>query len=129
ATMAEGLEARTPMLDHRLVEYSAMLPDCLKISGSQTKVALRTLAGRRLPPEIVKLPKHAFDVPLKEWIAVGGARSWNQAKEALSDADFQMKHIRRLEAIARTGSRRALRTQWSLLALGLWLGNRTFSWQ
>jgi asparagine synthase (glutamine-hydrolysing) len=67
ATMACSLEARVPFLDYRLVEYSINLPANVKVRGREGKLILRNLAKRYLPVEVVRRPKHGFNVPLKFW--------------------------------------------------------------
>jgi len=67
ATMASGLEARVPFLDYRLVEYAINLPSFMKVQGREGKRILRWLGERYLPKEILKRPKHGFNVPLNVW--------------------------------------------------------------
>ncbi len=66
-TMAYGLEARSPLLDHKLAEHAARLPLALKVTRQETKVALRRLAGNYLPASLAKRPKRGFGVPLQSW--------------------------------------------------------------
>jgi asparagine synthase (glutamine-hydrolysing) len=68
ATMAHSLEGRAPMLDHRFVGYAASLPVHLKVSGRQTKVALRRLLESSVPRTIVEAPKRGFRPPLSAWL-------------------------------------------------------------
>lgn len=68
ATMAHSLEARSPYLDHRLVEWAAGLPRPLMFSGSTTKPLLRRLAAKYLPREIIAAPKRGFEIPLIDWV-------------------------------------------------------------
>lgn len=67
ATMAFGLEARAPLLDHRLAEIAGTLPVSLKVTASRTKVALREIASRYLPAEITSRRKKGFSIPLDDW--------------------------------------------------------------
>jgi asparagine synthase (glutamine-hydrolyzing) len=67
ATMANSLEARAPLLDHRLVEFAATLPVNRKIAGSTSKVLLRAIAKRLMPTEMVERPKMGFGVPIGDW--------------------------------------------------------------
>lgn len=67
ATMANSLEARAPLLDHRLVEFAATLPVDRKISGGTSKVLLRTIAKKLMPTEMVERPKKGFGVPIGDW--------------------------------------------------------------
>ena len=68
ATMAHGLEARSPLLDHVLFETAAALPDDVKLAGLTTKPILRELARRYLPDDVVTAPKRGFEVPLARWL-------------------------------------------------------------
>lgn len=79
ATMAVGLEARVPLLDHRLVELAFRSPERLMLG----KGVLRAVAARHLPPEVVHRPKHGFTLPLTAWI-LGPLRA--QAELACRDA-------------------------------------------
>jgi len=63
-TMAHGLEARSPFMDHRLAEYAARLPSSLKIRGRNLRYIQRKLAARYLPPEILSRPKQGFSSAL-----------------------------------------------------------------
>ena len=66
-TMAHGLEARSPFLDHDLVEYLAAFPSYLKIRGRTTKHLLRRLAEEYLPRPIVHREKQGFVFPIAYW--------------------------------------------------------------
>jgi asparagine synthase (glutamine-hydrolysing) len=67
ATMAVGLEARVPFLDHRLIEFSSRVPSRYKVRGMQTKHLLKRIAKGILPEQILKKPKHGFAVPTDPW--------------------------------------------------------------
>jgi asparagine synthase (glutamine-hydrolysing) len=67
ATMAFGLEGRAPLLDHRLAAVAGRLPTALKVTPSRTKVALREIAGRYLPQEIISRRKKGFSMPVDRW--------------------------------------------------------------
>lgn len=67
-TMAFGLEARVPFLDHKLVEYVLSLPSVAKLKGRTSKYILRQAIADILPQDILKRPKHGFEVPVDEWI-------------------------------------------------------------
>jgi asparagine synthase (glutamine-hydrolysing) len=68
ATMAHGLEARSPLLDHVLIETVAPWPAEIKLNGTTTKPILRQLARRYLSHEVVSAPKRGFEVPLTQWL-------------------------------------------------------------
>lgn len=66
-TMAHGLEARSPFLDHHLVEFVARFPPRLKIRGRQLKYILRRLGEQYLPSSIVQREKQGFMFPIAYW--------------------------------------------------------------
>ena len=67
ASMAHGLEARSPFLDHHLLEFAAGLPSHLKLQGREKKVLLRTALRGILPDAILDRPKMGFGVPIDRW--------------------------------------------------------------
>jgi asparagine synthase (glutamine-hydrolysing) len=75
ATMAVSLEARVPLLDHRLVEFAARIPRALKIRDGAGKWLLRQVAHRDLAPDLFDRPKHGFTMPINAWLR-GSLRSW-----------------------------------------------------
>jgi asparagine synthase (glutamine-hydrolysing) len=66
--MAVGLEAREPLLDHRLVEFAASLPEGLRVRGLQGKYLLKKAMGRYLPAGILYRPKQGFVTPIAQWL-------------------------------------------------------------
>jgi asparagine synthase (glutamine-hydrolysing) len=68
ATMSHGLEARSPFLDHHLVEFVAGLPGNLKLRGFKKKYILKEAMKDILPPQILKRRKKGFDVPVGRWL-------------------------------------------------------------
>jgi asparagine synthase (glutamine-hydrolysing) len=67
-TMARGLEARSPFLDHHLAEFVASVPAHLKMRGRTLKYLLRRVAAPYLPEAILKRPKQGFMFPLGSWM-------------------------------------------------------------
>jgi asparagine synthase (glutamine-hydrolysing) len=67
-SMAASIESRVPFLDHKLVEYSAALPERMKLRGWTTKHVLRRAMQGVLPPEILTRPKMGFPVPVGKWL-------------------------------------------------------------
>lgn len=67
-SMAASLEARVPLLDHRIVEFALNLPPHLKLNGNETKAILRRVMEPRLPRAVLDKPKEGFSIPLKHWL-------------------------------------------------------------
>jgi asparagine synthase (glutamine-hydrolysing) len=69
ATMANGLEARPPLLDHELLETTARIPSAYKISRGATKWLLKECYSDSLPKRLLQRPKHGFEMPVERWMA------------------------------------------------------------
>jgi asparagine synthase (glutamine-hydrolysing) len=67
-SMAASIEARVPLLDHRIVEFALSLPPQSKLRYGRTKVILRRAMHGRLPEEVLNRPKQGFSIPLKHWL-------------------------------------------------------------
>src|SRR5690606_33872729 len=66
-SMAVSLEAREPLLDHRLVEFAARLPSSFRLRGGTGKWLLKRSLRSRLPDEILYRPKMGFVTPISAW--------------------------------------------------------------
>jgi asparagine synthase (glutamine-hydrolysing) len=78
ASMAVGLEVRSPLLDSRVVELLARMPDAWKVRGGERKWLLRRVLERHLPAALLSREKRGFGVPLGEWLR-GPLRGWAEA--------------------------------------------------
>ena len=67
ASMANSLEARSPFLDHKVIEFAATLPENIKLRGAETKYLLKKAASKVVPPEVLYRKKMGFGVPLTHW--------------------------------------------------------------
>ena len=123
STMAHSLEARAPLLDHRLAEIAAKLPLDLKATKTETKVALRKIAADLLPPELVTRGKRGFAVPMKNWLKTD-LREW--VRDRLIDSASGTKQLFRPDAIDailnehNSGRRNHTSRIYSLLFFELW---------
>lgn len=123
ASMAASLEARSPFLDHRLVELCAALPSHYKLRGRTSKYLLRRLMRDRLPPEILTRPKMGFGVPVGAWLR-GELRSLLEdtvlSERALSRGYFRPAEVERLVRDHVSGVLDQPSHVWGLLVLELW---------
>ncbi len=126
-SMAASVEARVPLLDHPLVEWSARLPDRFKVRGMEGKVLLKRLARRWLPVEVVDRPKVGFTVPLSPWFR-GPLRELLAdtllAPACLARGYYRPEVLRGYVDDHLAGRRDRARELWTLLTLELW--HRTF---
>ena len=76
--MANSVEGRFPFLDHRLAEFSARLPDWLKLRGLTEKYLLKRLAKGRVPPQVVSRTKFPYRAPVAEALVGRQAPAWSQ---------------------------------------------------
>jgi asparagine synthase (glutamine-hydrolysing) len=122
-SMATGVEARVPFLDHTLAEFSATLPASLKIKGLERKHLLKKVAEHYLPREVIYRRKVGFTVPLTRWFTGPLApllRGVLLSARSLDRGYFDPGVLRRV--IEGHVQRRADREQaiWVLLALEIW---------
>ena len=97
ASMAVSLEARAPLLDHRVLELAWSLPRGYLFDGNTGKRVLRDLLTRYVPRSLIDRPKRGFSVPVKEWL-VGPLRDWVEdlisEKTLTEQGIFDVKSIR-----------------------------------
>jgi len=90
ASMAVSLEARVPLIDHRVVEFVWRLPQNMKVRGSSDKWLLRKILHRHVPREIMERPKMGFGAPVGKWLR-GPLRDWAESllsRQRIEEAGF-----------------------------------------
>ena len=78
ASMAVALEARVPLLDHRVIELAWRLPHSARIRGGTTKWLARQVLYRHVPRQLIERPKMGFGIPLGDWLK-GPLREWAES--------------------------------------------------
>jgi len=122
-SMAVSLEARVPLLDHKVVEFAVGLPSHLKMRDGTGKWILREAIRDLVPPAVLSKPKQGFGVPLRKWFRhelrhrVEGLRRPSSPIYEYVDAAA----VARVSAEHQAGRRDQSGTLWRLLVLDMWL--------
>ena len=123
ATMANSLEARSPFLDHHVIEFAASLPEQLKLRGLTTKYLLKRMLKRLLPAENLDRRKMGFGVPIGPWLRgklQPFLRETLLAEASLNRGMFRPEAVKRLVELHTRGERDYSHQLWTLLMLELW---------
>jgi len=122
-SMFHTIEARSPFLDHKVVEFGFNLDERDKFRFGQTKPLLRSLAADLLPPEITSAPKRGFEIPLQSWLN----RELSQelydrllASDSLARQLFDAKKLEIFLSSQGAYSKNWARKAWALLCLEYW---------
>jgi len=122
-SMAVSLEARAPLLDHKLIEFVTRIPSTLKLAGLETKHVLKRAVKDLVPAEILNRPKQGFGVPIQEWI---NQQLRSRIRDTLSDARTRQRgyvDARYVDVLLdehERGRRDHSMRLWSLVMLELW---------
>jgi asparagine synthase (glutamine-hydrolysing) len=121
-TMAHSVEARPPLLDHRVVEFAATIPSKLRLRGQTTKYLFKQAMRGLLPDAIIDRPKQGFAVPLAKWFR--GQLSGFTRDLLLSDTCnargiFNRSYLEKLIALNERGRNLDLQL-WTLISFELW---------
>jgi len=129
-TMAVGLEARVPFLDHEIVEYAMTIPGELKMKGKEGKVILKRIMEPYLPKDILYRKKQGFGVPIADWFR---GELYDYARTCLSKKRLQRQGLFDPSAIDRmlTAHKENPRIDYSmqinaLICLELWMHSTSF---
>jgi asparagine synthase (glutamine-hydrolysing) len=123
ASMAVSLEARVPLIDHRVVEFAWRLPVAAKVRGGTSKWLLRQMLYRHVPRRLLERPKMGFAIPLGEWLR-GPLRDW--AEGLLAERRLQQGGLLDAATVRQrwqehvTGKRNWQYLLWDVLMLEAW---------
>ena len=125
-SMAHGLEVRSPLLDHRIVEFACALGNNWKIHDGTTKYLLRHAYRASLPNDILRRKKHGFDVPIGAWFR-------HELKDLFADTVINAacpSYLKRSEIIKIWDAHQKQRGDygvklWTILVYYLWLAKQT----
>jgi asparagine synthase (glutamine-hydrolysing) len=126
--MAVALEARVPMIDHRVVALAWQFPEGWRIRQGITKAPLRELLSRYVPPHLFERPKAGFGVPIGEWVR-GPLREW--AEDLLAPMRIRAQGLLDEERVAALwqshleGRTSAASGVWSVLMFQAWLATQS----
>jgi asparagine synthase (glutamine-hydrolysing) len=122
-TMAVSLEARAPLLDHKLMEFAARLPASMKMRGLQTKHIFKRAVRDLVPAEILDRPKQGFGIPLDRWI---NDQLRERTRETLTEQRTRERgivnqdYVQKLLDEHERGRRDHSGALWTLLMLEFW---------
>ena len=123
-SMANSLEVRCPLLDHRLAELAMRIPHKWKMQDGRGKRILLKAIGDRLPPKLLSLPKKGFGVPLAHWFR-GSLRTflWDHltSRTFMERGIVSESFVHHLLREHDNGRRDNHNWLWMLLMLELWL--------
>jgi asparagine synthase (glutamine-hydrolysing) len=120
ASMAVSLEAREPLLDHRLIEFAARLPESMRVRGTTGKWLMKQAMRTRLPEDILFRPKMGFVTPIAAWLRgplAGAARAIADGGVLAQSGWFAPDAITALVDAHLSGRADTSRTLWQLLML------------
>lgn len=122
ASMAVALEARPPLLDHRVVEFAWRLPRRFKIRNGETKWLLRRVAEGMVPRQLLDRPKMGFGIPLADWLR-GPLREWAEDlldPKRLGGGFIEVEAARKLWSEHLSGKRNWAYALWTILMFEAW---------
>jgi len=122
-SMCHSLEVRVPLLDHRVVEYVVSLPARLKVKFFQGKHIFKSISKKLLPKDIVYRKKHAWNVPIDEWLRNQLYDPMNAVISTKGSGISEILNIPLVQRLAdehRKGSHNHSRLLWNVFVFVIW---------
>lgn len=123
ASMANSLEARSPLLDHKVIEFAAKLPESIKLKGSENKSLLKKVGARLVPRDVLYRKKMGFGVPIANWLR-GELKDF--LRDNLLSEKFAKRGILKQSEVEKminehlSGEKDNYNQLWTILMLELW---------
>jgi asparagine synthase (glutamine-hydrolysing) len=122
ASMAFGLEVRSPFLDSEIMSFGLSVPDNLRVKVNDPKYLLKQLARQKLPSSIVDRPKKGFGIPRDEWLR---GQLNNHLNNTLSESNSNLSNLLNMDVVksrlaAFNDGEKSETEIWSLYMLGNW---------
>lgn len=124
-SMANAVEVRSPLLDHRVVEAALAMPPDVKVLRNRGKAILRNAFADRLPAELFRRPKKGFELPIAKWLTTGPWRTLAEQairSSAFGEIGLETRDIGRCWLAELDNGKRDTADQiWTLVALDQWM--------
>ena len=121
ASMANSLEVRSPLLDHRFIELTTRIPSSLKLKGSVGKYIFKKSLERMVPDDVLYRKKMGFAVPLASWLRKDlKPMAESLLLESQPDGMLDKRGVERLWKEHQSGLRNRSTELWTLLMFRMW---------
>ncbi|PPR79479.1 MAG: Asparagine synthetase [glutamine-hydrolyzing] 1 [Alphaproteobacteria bacterium MarineAlpha2_Bin1] len=123
-SMSLSLEARVPLIDHRIIESAINLPDNMKIHKGQGKKILRDILSKHLPDNFINRPKQGFTVPLGDWLRgplIEWAEDMLSEEKIIKEGFFEPNTIKHYWNEHKLGSANRQNQLWGILMFQSWI--------
>lgn len=123
STMTHSLEGREPLLDHRIIEFTAQLPDAYKYHQGVKKRILRDITYNYVPAELLDRPKMGFAIPIANWLAndlKDYVETYINESKINEQGLFNWKAINRIKTDFYAGKKENDMKLWYVLMFQLW---------
>ena len=120
--MSNSLEGREPLLDHRIIEFMAQVPNKLKYKNKQGKYLARQILYKHIPAEMVDKPKSGFQIPLVNWLKneLKPLVEKHYQSDKLDSELFNIEELLKLKSRFYAGDNTLANALWFVLMFQMW---------